>query len=243
MDTSPTTSAREAAARLGTSLPRIKRAIRRLGLPVAERPGGRVRLTGDQVDRLRAELGADAPVAGLTKTEARVLAALARSPLGVSSIRVAAGRAGVSPTAAGHALRSLERQGLVVREHVWVTAGRARRIEIVRADVTSPRWPELALRLARIVPPAAECGAPRDRRVPGRLRHLFWNTAPGQLDVERAGSYIARRLISMGDVEGLAWGADHLGQSDWLHAARTRGLDGRARAMALNLATQAGGGR
>ncbi len=31
--------------------------------------------------------------------------------------------------------------------------------------------------------------------------------APSQLDVDKAGPYIARRLISTGDIDGLSWGS------------------------------------
>ena len=41
------------------------------------------------------------PMPDLSRVEARVLAALSRSPRGVASVREAARRAGVSPTAAG----------------------------------------------------------------------------------------------------------------------------------------------
>jgi excisionase family DNA binding protein len=45
-----TLSATEAARRLGTSVPRVQRAIRRLGLPVARGRGGRVQLTEPQLE-------------------------------------------------------------------------------------------------------------------------------------------------------------------------------------------------
>ena len=51
--------------------------------------------------------------------------------------------------------------------------------------------------------------------MPLELRHLFWNTAPRQLDVDTSGGYIARRLIQTGDLDGLAWGAEQLTADDW----------------------------
>jgi hypothetical protein len=72
--------------------------------------------------------------------------------------------------------------------------------------------------------------------VPGRLRHLFWNTAESQLDVSRAGAYIARRLLQTMDLQGLAWGAQALGPADWERAARARGLDPKVKTLARNLA-------
>lgn len=73
-------------------------------------------------------------------------------------------------------------------------------------------------------------------RVPLRLRHLFWNTAESQLDVRRAGPYIARRLLRTMDLQGLAWGAQALGPDDWEQAALARGLEPKARRLARNLA-------
>ena len=74
------------------------------------------------------------------------------------------------------------------------------------------------------------------KRVPPHLRHLFWNTAPAQLEVATSAPYIARRLIQADDPDGLAWGAASLPASAWEHAAATRGLDPAHRALAHNLA-------
>jgi hypothetical protein len=72
--------------------------------------------------------------------------------------------------------------------------------------------------------------------VPRELRHLFWNTAEEQLDVRYAGGYVARRLLTVGDLDGLAWGAENLTAADWHHAATARGLSPDAKALAENLA-------
>jgi hypothetical protein len=80
---------------------------------------------------------------------------------------------------------------------------------------------------------------PTQQEVPRRLEHLFWNTAPTQLDLGRGGPYIARRLLSTMDLDGLAWGARNLRPADWEHAAQARGLDKPVRALAHNLADHA----
>jgi len=95
--------------------------------------------------------------------------------------------------------------------------------------------------LAPVRPPVRPV-APREQRVPPALRHLFWNTAPAQLDVLRGGPYIARRLLRTMDLEGLAWGASNLRSADWLQAQKARGLDAQVRALARNLAATAGDG-
>lgn len=230
-------SAAEAARRLGTTVPRVKRAIKRLGLAVETHPGGRVAIGRRQFKRLRDELGVRQKVGDLSPAEVAVLATLAHSPFGLVSGRAVARRAGISPTSASQALKQLERRRLVERERMWVAAGRAREQEVIRANYSSPRWPALAPTLAMVESPVATRVKPGTRRsVPPWLRHLFWNTADSQLDVERAGGYIARRLIQAGDPEGLAWGAANLRPGDWRHAARTRGIEERQRALASNLA-------
>jgi hypothetical protein len=232
---STTMSAAAVARELGTSLPRVVRAIERLGLD-ARQDNGRMALGTTDVGRLREELGAAVPrVPGLTPSEVKVLGALARSPLGLSSARTVAERADVSPTTASRAIKSLRSQGLVTVQQRTLAAGRARTMELIGVDYGSPRWQRLAGAIAYVRPRARRRKA-SDPCVPSRLRHLFWNTAPSQLETERAGGYIARRLLSVGDAEGLAWGAGNLSAEDWRHAARTRGISPRRRAVAHNYA-------
>ena len=186
------------------------------------------------VDRLSAELGFTPRIAGLSEIEVKVLAALGRAPFGLASARAVAGRAAVSPTAASAAVRSLANAGLIFREPATIAAGRAREVELLHANRHAPRWLELAPKLAAVRPPSRQRS--RQTTVPARLRHLFWNTAPSQLEVQSAGPYIARRLLSTANLEGLAWGAEHLRRADWIQAAGARGLDHRTQALALNLA-------
>lgn len=230
-----TISASEAARRLGTSLPRVQRAIERLGLEVDRGRGGRVLVSESQLERLRSELGVVPSIDGLSRVETQVLAALARAPRGLATLRAVARRGGVSPTAATGALRSLVDRGLVRREREWVAAGRARELELVRANVTAPGWAALAPRLAAVRLPAGR-HAPRPSRLPARLRHLFWNADPSRLDLDKHGGYVAERLISSHDLDGLAWGARALTARDWEQAARNRGLSAEERALARNLA-------
>jgi MarR family protein len=230
------TSARQAAIRLGTTIPRVKRAIKRLELPVVEGPAGRVGLTAQQFTALRRHLGSQPALKSVTRTQARVLSALARAPLGVASARSAAARAGISPTAASSALKQLEQRELVLRESQWLAAGRARQIETIRANVASPAWAAIAPQLGQVNAPRAIKKGSRPAKVPPRLRHLFWNVSPSQLRPRTAGGFIARRLLTSGDLDGLAWGAANLAPKDWRHAAGARGLDARQKALAENLA-------
>ncbi len=188
-----------------------------------------------QVARLRAELGVSVRIPGLTPTEVRVLAALRDAPLGLASARAVARRAVVSPTAGSRALKTLQGKGLARSERTTIAAGRVREAAVFHAERLSPRWEQLAPLLAGVRPPVRP-PAERDVRVPARLRHLFWNTAPKQLELEHGGSYVARRLLSTMDLDGLAWGARTLRASDWAQARRARGLDPGTRALARNLA-------
>ncbi len=231
-----TVSGAQLARELGTSVPRISRAIERLGID-ARQANGRLALTPHQAERLRGALGVSLALPGLTRTQVRVLAALRSAPFGMVSARAVARRAAISPTAATHALGDLLTLGLVSRTEEVLAAGRARKATIWRAVLTHPRWGEIDRHLARVeIPARAET---TDERVPPHLLHLFWNTAPSQLDVRTAGPYIARRLLREMDVQGLAWGAATLAREDWLQASRARGLEPGTRQMGKNLAEAA----
>lgn len=232
-----TASAADAARSLGTSIPRVVRAHDRLGLN-ARRKGGRLALSATDMETLRNELGVTVAEAGdLTRTQMTILAALERAPLGAASARTLARRCGLSPTACSKGVRALEDRGLVKRKKMVIASGRAKEVALIEADRLSPRWRKLVPLLRKVRPP----GHPKrpDRTVPVRLRHLFWNTAETQLDVERHGPYVARRLLLAGDLEGLSWGAANLSTSDWRAAASGRGMSPEKIAFANNLAAAA----
>ena len=229
-----TLSVSDVARSLGTSIPRVQRAITRLGISGDGRR--RPRYTVKQSEQLCRELGAASRIDGFSQTEVRVLAALAMAPRGLSSVRVLAARAGLSPTAASRAFTQLESRGLVIREQTMVAAGRAKAVDVLSANRSAEKWPALTRELSTTIPPIKP--STTAARVPPHLHHLFWNTAPSQMNTGSSGGYVARRLITEGDIEGLGWGAANLSRGDWLHAAQTRGLDERQRAMALNFAQQ-----
>jgi MarR family len=225
----------DAARRLETSPPRIRRAVDRLGLPAEQDSSGVFHLTEEQLSKLARELGVTPLIPGMSRTDARVLAALSRSPRGVSSAREAARRAGVSPTAAGRALARLITQGLITQSPVMLARGHASEGTIYQVRFGSEEWLALAPLVAKVRLPQ-RASRPRARRVPPHLLHLFWNTAPAQLDVTTSAPYIARRLLTTFDPDGLAWGTVNLPASAWEHAAATRGIDPAQRALAHNLA-------
>jgi hypothetical protein len=225
-----------AAARLlRTSPPRIRRAVDRLGLAGGRDYAGVFHLTKDEVRQLARELGVTPAVPGLSRTETQVLAALLRSPRGLASVRETARRAGVSPTAAGRALALLAAQGIITQSPMMLAKGQASQATVYRVRFGTAEWAALAPAVAKVRLPV-HTGSRPIKRVPPHLRHLFWNTAPAQLDIATSAPYIARRLISTDDPDGLAWGAASLPASAWEHAAATRGLDPAHRALAHNLA-------
>jgi hypothetical protein len=228
-----------AAARvLRTSAPRVRRAIDRLGLLVERADSGAFRLTQSQLDELSSVLGVMPSVPDLSPTQARVLAALSRSPRGVASVREAARRAGTSPTATAHALASLTSAGLINQVHAMLARGRATEATVYQVPFASPRWLALAPAIARVQLPRRH-ERTRASRVPPHLLHLFWNAAPAQLDVATSAPFIARRLITSFDPDGLAWASRNLPASAWEHAAATRSLEPAMRALARNLARSA----
>lgn len=192
------------------------------------------------MEELGARLGRTPTIEGLSRTEAMVAAALARSPLGLASRRALARRAGVSPTAAGRALDGLRDKGLVRMDRRSLAGRRAHSVEVIHAEVSSRSWQRVAGELALVRPPQGGPPTERAHRVPARLGYLFWDTANSQRDVGRASGYIARRLLQVGDLEGLAWGAENLGPEDWRHASGSRGIAPRVRELALNLAAAGG---
>lgn len=234
----PAISGAELARELETSIPRVTRAAERLG--IAREASGRLALTPDQAGRLRDELGFVPAIDGLSRSEVIVLAALRSAPLGLASKRAVARRSGLSPTAAANVLDTLLEKRLVTRRDEMIAAGRARQMTVWRANLTHPRWRELAPLLGEVRPVGSHSPS-RDTRVPRRLHHLFWNTAPEQLEVASSGSYVARRLLRSMDLQGLAWGAKNLRPEDWLAGAKARGLEPSVRQLAKNLAAGAKG--
>lgn len=81
--------------------------------------------------------------------------------------------------------------------------GRAAEAMVYRVRFGSSKWLALAPVVARVQVPARP-GGTHTTRVPPYLLHLFWNAAPAQLDVASSAPFIARRLITSFDPDGLA---------------------------------------
>ena len=229
-----TVSASAVAAKLGTTIPRAKRAMVRLGI-VDPGHRGRVGIGEGDVARLQDELGTRSRAGEFSPTETSVLAALARTPLGAVSARAVARKAGISPTAAGNALRRLVDADAVTARRERIAMGNAREVLVYRIDPFAHGADRIAEAISGVAPRRRPTRGP-EPRVPPSLRHLFWNTASEQLETAAHGSSIARRLLLTGDLDGLAWGRANLQAADWLAASEGRGLDPRDRALARNIA-------
>lgn len=228
----------DVARELGVSTDRIRRTASDLGMQLVR--AGRARnatalLRPRQRARLRAAIGA-VPTerdGRWSRADLQVLTALAQSPRGLVSARAVARRAGVSAATAIKSLATLRRSELVRQTPERLVLGRARDVVVYRADRTTPLWKSLAPLIARTRLPVRS--TPPSRRVPNELLHLFWNTHWSQLALDRSSGYVARRLITSGDLDGLAWGAAHLDAAAWRHAAQARGISARRRRLAENI--------
>jgi predicted transcriptional regulator len=234
MDTLLTTG--RVADRLGTTRSRVHRAVAQGVVRPATTEGGHLRFTAVEVAVLERSLGYAPPVAGLTREQVLVAAALLGRPLGLRSARAVARAAGISPTTASRALRRLEKMVLVRRRRRRVVLGTPTDIEVWEIDVRNRRWGRLAPLLADAVFPETSEPAAGEGGVPVWLRHLFWNADVHQLDVERDAAYIAGRILASDDAQAHAWAAATLPAAAFLHLPRMRGVPVRRAALARNLA-------
>lgn len=227
----------QTARALGTTVPRILRAIDRHRVPVIRR-GNRTLLDERALAELRGLLGAEPEVAGRSRSELRVLAALSRAPRGLASLRAVARRARVSPATADVVLSRLVAEGLVTRRRGRLALGRVREVELWTLERRSPPWLEIASLVGRVHLPLRDPGDdPLPSRVPARLGHVFWNQPVYRLDPARDGPLLATRILRHGGPEALSWAARHLPPSAFREAARKpRALTAAERSVAQALA-------
>lgn len=224
-----------AADLLGTTVPRVYRAVRDGKVPHVVDSRGHLRFSAEAVELLRRRWGYAPTIKDLSREQVFVLAALSRRPLGLCSARAVARAAGVSPTTASRALRALADAGYVERRTQRVAEGGARDVDVWVVRWGSEQWRRVASDLGRCVLPAPRPD-PRQRRLPRRLGHLFWNVDLGQLDVVRDGRLIAGRVLRSDDAQALAWLAATIDPADIEAASRERGLDPKRASLGRLLA-------
>jgi hypothetical protein len=198
----------ELARRLGVSLPRVHRAVKAgIITPVGCNARGHLLFAPSAEALLRARWGAAPRVADLSHSQTVVLAALARRPNGLRSARAVARAAGISPTAAAHALAALRQRGVVHRQRILVAEGSAREVENWLIAWQAPEWRRIAPTIHRTRLPEPRSTARRrpPRRLPRRLWHLFWDVNPARTDLRRYADDVARRVLEARDARALAW--------------------------------------
>lgn len=228
-----TWSIREAARDLGTTVPRVQRALDGLGIDPPAGPRGR-RVSAVQLAMLRDRLGSAPRVDGYTREDLFVLAALNRRPAGVRSVRAVARAAGVSATSAGRVLRRLSDKGLVTRRVRRFLEGRV--VDGVLYEIRrEAEWRAVADAVRATVVPVSALPVETPKRVPRRLWHHFWNANPATIVLPSDENYVAARLLRADDPQALAWAAANLSVEAITHAAMLRGVTGRERSLMQHL--------
>lgn len=197
----------------------------------------RVRFSDKDVAVLAERLGVTPLVAGLSRVESVVLAELSRRPFGLVSSRAVARACSISPASASKATRALVEKNLAVEIKTTVALGKAREVTIVKANVTHPGWTRLLDELHGVRPPIEN--TPPSGRVPGYLRHAFWNvddTTFQHLNLSSDGAFIAARALTTGDPNLLSFAASHLKPAVWATVTNLRGLTPETSQTARNLA-------
>jgi len=231
----------EAAESLGTTVPRVTRAIE--NLRIAPRRAATARqhrraqvLNSEQLTRLQERLGA-APVNGeFSREEMFILSALNLSPFGFRSARAAASAASVSATTAAKALPVLVASGLVTESTKPVLdSGRVTRGTVYEANRTSDGWHTAFDDIrSTYLPESRKSTEPK--LVPRRFWHLFWNATPSKLPISEHADFIASRMLLSQNPQAVAWAALHLPASSIANTAKLRHVSARDRSWLKNLA-------
>ncbi|MCY4101903.1 MAG: hypothetical protein OXG55_01355 [bacterium] len=147
------------------------------------------------------ESGPPRPV--LSPDEKRVLAALARRPLGLAGCASVAVASGVGDGEVRQALGRLEALGLVSGD-VEVVHSRPVRREVVWRLRVGEQWfaaaPEVQRTPIPTVPPE-----PMTDRLPQRFHQQFWWGDPSVIRLPRDAAFVAEQLLSCDDIESWAW--------------------------------------
>lgn len=229
-------SAGEVAKRTGVSVPTVRRAAAHLGLLDQRTPGGHRRFSPEDAHILEGHLGVTPTLDGFSSSEVKVLAALARRPIGLRSLRAVGRAAHVSPTATARAVQSLTNRGLVAGTRETVAEGSARERTVYRL-VVSPEWSRIAAVVSQTDPPLCDEEPTRDTTVvPQRLWHHFWNVEPSQLRLPADEQFVAQRLLLSDDPVAWAWAAQHMSPAAIASARYARGVDDSLGALLDNLA-------
>lgn len=229
-----TLTAGEVAKWIGVSVPTLRRAADQLGLFDRRHLGEHRRFSDRDVSLLVGQLGLTPTLSGFTQHEVKVLAALARRPIGFRSIRAVGRAARISPTTAGRVIESLKSRGFVDVSVETVAEGSASDLTIYRLK-PSPQWSRIASVVSQTVPRLAGRETQPTSKVPRYLWHHFWNVEPSRLRLPDDGEFIARRLLLSQDPIAWAWATRNLSAEAITSVRSVRGVDKRTRSMIDNL--------
>ena len=154
----------------------------------------------------------------LGRVERLVLAATVSQP-GLRSIAAVAAAAGVSWSAARHALHSLGARG-AVRFRTWKETWRhgVREVGTWEPDAGSEHFEELLAQTACVNLPLQSSPSEHSGTLPPQLWHLFWDHPdPSALRLPEDAAYVANRLLNGPSAHAALWAASRL-QEDELHA-------------------------
>ncbi|MHB1210009.1 MAG: winged helix-turn-helix domain-containing protein [Acidimicrobiales bacterium] len=230
----------EAAQMLGTSVPRIRRAIGRLGIVTTSTPSGDGRpprmLSEGGVRQLRDELGSVPAHALRGREDLKVLAAFQMNPFGFRSRRAVAATAGISPTTASAVVDRLIEDGFVVAiPELLRNGGRVVKGIVLKANRDDKKWSEV---LGDVL--ATQLPIPRRVTkadvVPRRFWHLFWNAQPAQLPITEHADFIAARMLLSKDPFAVSWATTHLPPASIERTASLRHVNDRDRQWLRGLA-------
>jgi DNA-binding Lrp family transcriptional regulator len=220
-----TYSSPQIADALHVSVPRVLRAVARLGItPLGGGPT--TRYTEVDAQRLLGELGAVRRADGFTREDVMVVTAMRRHVWGLRSAAVVAREARVSPTTAARSLTRLTHAGVVSKEKVRIVEGAVTdaQVYVLRREALRRAYPQLDAASRLAVLPHERTPLRPPTRLPLWLRHHFWNADSVALELPLHEQYVATRLLRSGDPDAMAWAASHLSADSIRGTSRVRGV-------------------
>ncbi|WP_341729580.1 helix-turn-helix domain-containing protein [Brooklawnia sp.] len=219
------------ARRLGISVPRVHRELDKLHVSRTKRGVAR-EIPHGAYAAIAGAIGATPLIPdGTTREQVLILAALIRSPLGLTSARAVATKSGTSPTVASRILQDLEKHDLVERKSRVEARGRAMNVARWHAR-NEGAWPHEVLHAARSATLPTPVRSPTPRHLPRKFQHLFWNTDSSSLALPQDATYVAHRLLTSGGGEAMFWALQHLPSEAIEKAISIRGVDTRTKSLA-----------
>lgn len=228
----------EVALALGTSVPRVTRAMKRLGLVGTQGLRGHRRVQVFESSAVKAvedELGFAPKAEGYTREDMFVLAAMNLSPYGFRSVHAVSRAAVISATTAAKVVTRLTQKGLVVVSPQRELLNRkVVTVSVLHANRHHKEWRRLSKHIAMVKLPTA---TPTTAKiVPRRFWHLFWNADPLKLPIAERADFIATRMLLSNEPQSIAWAATNLPPASISRAADMRSTPQEDRQWLRNLA-------